>query len=268
MKTLRTIILFVFLAQILFAARIDTLQVFSTSMQKEIKALVVSPQAAGDSALLPVVYLLHGYSGHFSDWAKHMDLGTLADRYHLFLVCPEGAYNSWYFDSPVDKNFQYETHIIKELLPYVQQRYTVQKNRNGRAITGLSMGGHGALYLAIRHSDLFAAVGSMSGVVDLLYSTKRWEIAKKLGSYEGYPQRWESRSVTNMVDRIASADVKLFLDCGVDDPFIGINRTFHQKLLKAKVAHTYIERPGGHSWSYWTNALEYHLLFFSRQLKW
>ncbi len=267
MKFLRTTILTVLFAQVLTAAQVDTLHVYSPSMHKEIKALIVVPETAG-TALLPVVYLLHGYSGHFSDWAKHMDLGELADRYHLFVVCPEGDYNSWYFDSPLEKGSQYETHIIKELLPFVQQHFNVQKVRTGRAITGLSMGGHGALYLAIRHPDLFGAVGSMSGVVDLLYSTKRWEIAKKIGSYEQYPQRWETRSVTTMADSFTSARLKILLDCGVDDPFSAINRVFHQKLLKANVAHTYIERPGGHSWDYWTNALEYHLLFFTKQLKW
>ncbi len=268
MKFIRTTILVISFIQILIAARVDTLHVYSPSMQKEIKALIVVPDAAVGTSLLPVVYLLHGYSGHFSDWAKHMDLGKLADRYHLFLVCPEGDYNSWYFDSPLEKGSQYETHIIKELLPFVQQHFNVQKKRGGRAITGLSMGGHGALYLAIRHPDLFGSVGSMSGVVDLLYSTKRWEIAKKIGDYEQYPKRWEARSVTNMVDSLTSVHLKILVDCGVDDPFSVINRIFHQKLLNANVAHTYIERPGGHSWEYWTNALEYHLLFFTKQLNW
>ncbi len=269
MKHIRTSILFLILfAQLLIAAHTDTLRVYSQSMQKEIKALIVVPESMPGKAALPVVYLLHGYSGHFSDWAKHMDLGKLADHYHLFLVCPEGDYNSWYFDSPIQKDSQYETHIIKELLPYVEARYRVRRQKEGRAITGLSMGGHGALYLAIRHPDRFGAVGSMSGVVDLLYSTKRWEIAKKLGSYTQYPKRWETHSVTNMVDALKAGQLKVLIDCGVDDPFSAINRVFHQKLLKANVAHTYIERPGGHSWEYWTNALEYHLLFFAKQLKW
>jgi len=266
MKFIRTTVLIVLFAQFLIAAQVDTLHVYSKSMHKEIKALMVVPDVSADNDPLPVVYLLHGYSGHFSDWAGHMDLGVLADRYRLFLVCPEGDYNSWYFDSPEEKDSQYETHIIKELLPYVEQHFNVLKIRTGRAITGLSMGGHGALYLAIRHPKMFVAVGSMSGVVDLQYSTKRWEIAKKLGSFDQYPRRWIQNSIINMTKQLKESGLQVLLDCGVSDPFIKINRNLHQKMINASIPHTYIERPGGHSWEYWTNALEYHLLFFKHYL--
>ncbi len=262
---IRKTVLILFVAILtLRAAQTDTLHIFSKSMQKEINALIIIPDAAAAGNPLPAVYLLHGYSGGYLDWSRHMNLEQLADRFRVFIICPEGAYNSWYLDSPLQKDSQYETHIIKEVIPYVDQHFPVRAKKEGRAITGLSMGGHGALYLAIRHPGLFAAAGSMSGVVDLGYSTKRWEIAQKIGAYEKYPRRWEGNSVINMTEQMRKANLGWLLDCGTDDPFIGINRTLHKKMLDKKIAHTYIERPGGHSWHYWTNAVSYHLMFFKK----
>ena len=77
---------------------------------------------------------------------------------------------SWYWNSPVDPKSQYETFISDELIKAIDSKYKTIKNRTGRAITGLSMGGHGALYLAIKHQDVFGAAGSMSGGVDIGHS--------------------------------------------------------------------------------------------------
>ena len=134
-----------------------------------------------------------------------------------------------------------------------------------KAITGLSMGGHGALYLAARHPDKYFAAGSMSGGVDLTYSTKSWEIAEKIGPYEEYSQRWHENSIVNMIEMIKNANLALMIDCGVDDFFIEVNRTLHHRLILAKVGHDYIERPGKHSWDYWVRVLPYHLFFFQEQ---
>ncbi len=258
----KTILILFIAALTVYAAKTDTLHIFSKSMQKNLNALIVIPDAASAEHPLPAVYLLHGYSGGYLDWSKHMDLEALSEQFQVFIVCPEGSYNSWYLDSPLQKDSQYETHIIKEVIPYVNHHFAVIDLKEGRAISGLSMGGHGALYLAIRHPDLFSAAGSMSGVVDLEYSTKRWEIAQKIGTYKRYPRRWEENSIVNMLRQMKEANLAWLLDCGVDDPFIGINRALHKKMLKTKISHTYIERPGGHSWLYWTNAVKYHLMFF------
>ena len=249
--------------QITAWAAVDTVKIFSPSMNKVKKAIVVVPVwSVSDSSLYPAVFLLHGYSGSYRDWPQKVNLQSLADAYHLILVCPDGGYNSWYLDSPLDSSSQYETHIIQEVLPFIAKRYPLDTGR--RAITGLSMGGHGALYLAARHPRLFVAAASMSGAVDLTWSTRRWEIAEKLGSYASCARRWRKNSVINMTEALKNANLFLLLDCGVDDIFIDINRELHKKMLVEKIDHEYSERPGGHSWNYWKNALEYHLLFFKK----
>lgn len=258
----KPIILLILLAQILLAAKTDTLSIFSNQMQKKLQAIVVIPDRASTDNRLPAVYLLHGYSGNFGDWSRHMDLEILADQYGMFLICPEGGYSGWYLDSPLQADSQYESHIIKEVIPAVEQEYPVLPIKSARAITGLSMGGHGALYLASAYPWLFGAAGSMSGAVDLRYSTKSWELDRILGTYEANPENWNKYSVTERIDELKHAQCELLIDCGVEDMFIGINRQLHRKLLEAGIKHSYIERPGGHSWDYWTNALAYHLLFF------
>lgn len=251
------------LIPVLWAGQVETVRVMSPAMRKTLPAIVVTPENYGqDNNRFPVVYLLHGYSGNYRDWSKKADLGAASDRYGILIVCPEGGYNSWYLDSPVDSSSQYESWIVNDLRPWIDRQYSTLADKRYRAITGLSMGGQGALYLAIRHPDLFGAAGSMSGGVDLRFSTKRWEISEKLGSYEEFPERWAANSVVGMVDQIQPDSLALFIDCGVNDFFIEVNRTLHRELLDREIPHEYIERPGGHSWAYWTHALDYHLLFF------
>lgn len=249
----------------LFGGSVDTVRIASSDMDTTLKAVVVVPDGYSDTQTTwPVVYVLHGYSGNYSNWSRKMDLRPVSDQYGCILVCPDGGKNSWYLDSPVDNDSRYESYLISDVIPWVDRMYRTIDDREGRAITGLSMGGQGALYLALRHPDMFIATGSMSGGIDLTVSTKRWEIADKLGSYKQYPTRWEENSVMNMAELFQGSGLHILIDCGVNDIFIDANRTLHQRLLKNKVAHTYIERTGGHTWSYWINALEYHCLFFQK----
>ncbi|WP_432327028.1 alpha/beta hydrolase [Mucilaginibacter sp. P25] len=90
----------------------------------------------------------------------------LADQYNIIIVMPEGEIFSYYVDSPIDPNSKFETYIIKEVIPFIDSKYRTVNDKKGRLITGLSMGGFGALYLSTRHPELFAAAGSMSGALD------------------------------------------------------------------------------------------------------
>lgn len=246
------------------AATIDTVLVHSQVMNQDIPTIIITPEGyRQNGSPYPTVYLLHGYSGNYSDWtAKAENVIMLADQHDVIVVCPDGNYNSWYIDSPIDPASQYETHIAREVVNYVDTRYHTIKDKGGRAITGLSMGGHGALLLAIRHQDTFGAAGSMSGGVNLTYDTDAWEIRLKIGKYEQNPLRWDSLSIVNMADMIEPGTLPMIIDCGVDDFFIGINRELHQILLQKQIPHDYIERPGSHNWTYWDNAVRYQFLFF------
>ena len=247
-------------------ATVDTLALQSPKMNKTVKSVVITPDNNTPEKRYPVLYLLHGHSDLYDGWIKKVaNIKELANQYQTIIVCPDGGFSSWYMDSPIDPGYQYETYIINELIPAIDSRYKTLKQRESRAITGLSMGGHGALYLAIRHRDLFANAGSMSGGVDLTFSVTSWDIAKKLGPYEGNEELWHKNSVITIARQLKNRELNLTIECGTEDFFIGINRMLHTLLTERKIAHDYTERPGGHNWNYWANAIKYQMLYFSTQ---
>ncbi|MBL0737022.1 esterase family protein [Flavobacterium sp. GN10] len=261
-----------------YAAKVDTLQVASTAMGKTYKAAVVLPNSyAKSKTAFPVMYLLHGAYGHFSDWLKNTPnkklVHNLADQYNMIIVMPEGETFSFYIDSPVNKESQFETFITQEVIQKIDKTYRTIASKNGRVITGLSMGGHGALYLSARHPDLFCAAGSMSGAVDMSTMLNRdssAQIVKLMqpvfGDKSGNTELYEQNSVLRMADKIKSNKLPLIIDCGVDDFLIEPNRELHRRLVYNKVDHDYTERPGAHTWDYWENSLPYHVLFFNKIL--
>lgn len=239
------------------------LAVRSDAMNKNIPVTVLLPDTYIEADSLPTVYLLHGYGDNYKAWADKGQAGPLADRHGVIIVIPDGGTDSWYFDSPVDPSYRYETFVTRELIPYIDRHYKSAADRTMRAITGLSMGGHGALYLAIRHQDLFAAAGSMSGGVDIRPFPDNWGIPDRLGKIDEHPENWERNTVINMTDQLAPDSLKIIFDCGTDDFFYGVNCALHEKLLKAGIPHDYYQRPGSHNWDYWSNAVQYQMLFFS-----
>ena len=248
------------------AAQIDTIQVYSSVMKKDISSCVITPANYQKSTTnYPVIYLLHGYGGNYATWIKNFaDIMKQVDQYNFIAIGVDGNYSSWYFDSPIDPTFKYESYIIRELIPFIDQTYKTIANPDGRAITGLSMGGHGALYLSFKHQEVFGAAGSMSGGVDIRPFSEKWDLKKRLGSIDDFAENWEKNTVTNMLDLIRNHKLKLIIDCGVDDFFIEVNRNLHQKMVALKIDHDYIERPGAHNDEYWSNSLQFQFLFFSK----
>jgi len=247
-----------------FASQVDTLTTFSAAMKKNIKAVVVLPEGYTESKTYPTVYLLHGAGDNFSGWVNKVPLiKKYADQFQLIIVCPDGNVTSWYFDSPEDPAWKYETYVSTELVNIIDKKYKTIKDRKGRAITGLSMGGHGALYLAFKHQDTFGAAGSMSGGVDIRPFPLNWDIAKRLGPEETYPERWEQNSVINLIHLLTPNRLAINIDCGRDDFFYEVNMKLHEKLQYNNVPHDFTIRPGAHNWEYWTNAIGFQLLFFS-----
>ena len=160
---------------------------------------------------------------------------------------------------------------IKKLFPntYGMPIVTFEKSNEskGRAITGLSMGGHGGLWTAIRHKDTFGACGSTSGGVDIRPFPKNWDMAKRLGDYESNKEIWDTHTVINQIDKIQNGDLAIIFDCGEADFFIQVNKDLHNRLLEKKIDHDFITRPGGHTGEYWNNAIDYQILFFDKFFK-
>ncbi len=246
------------------AAKIETVMVESPSMKKDVEVVYVLPDKALDGYACPVVYLLHGHGDSAPKWINEKpELAQIADSKGIIFVCPDGS-TSWYWDSPVDPSFRYETFVSSELVEYTDSHYATLPRREARAITGNSMGGHGALWLSIRHQDVFGVAGCLSGGVDIRPFPENWNMKKRLGDRDSNPEVWDAHTVINQLDKLQNGGLDIMISCGLDDFFFGVNEALHGELVKRGIDHDYIVGPGGHSWDYWCNALEYQILFFER----
>lgn len=270
MKKILLYILLACLPGYLLAADVDTIQIYSRSMQKSIPAVVVTPDGYSSQPMqrYPVVYLLHGAGGSYSNWiTKVPAIRALADQYQAIIVCPDGASTSWYFDSPIDSGFRYETHVAKEVPDHMDSAYRTINDRRGRAITGLSMGGHGALFIAFRHADRFSIAGSMSGALHVSVIRRGYNVEKRLGDTVVNAAYWRDWSVLNVIGQYPKDSLSILIDCGTEDRVIPMNRAVHEKMLKLKIPHEYLERPGEHNWPYWENAIQYQMMYINQQFR-
>ncbi len=249
----------------LCAQQVDTVTIHS-KMGHDLKNVVILPKSyAEGNTRYPVVYLLHGCGGNYASWITiKPELPQLASQYNLIIVCPDGLINSWYWNSPLNKDMQFEDYISDEVIRYTDSHYRTIADRSARAISGLSMGGHGAMWNAIRHRNVFGAVGSTSGGLDIRPFPTNWKMQNQLGEFASNKKRWDEHTVINLIPSLKDGDLAIIIDCGVDDFFLEVNRRAHQSLLDHNIKHDYIERPGAHNNAYWNNSIDYQLLFFHK----
>ena len=243
---------------------IETIQFQSKLVSATLPYSVILPPdyRAASATRYPVLYLLHGFGGHHSDWATRTNVADYAAQYRMIVVMPEGN-NGWYTDSASVPAGKYESYILKELIPDVQKRYRTIEARYGRAIAGLSMGGYGALKFGLKSPDTFAFVGSISGALAAANWTE--DDLKNLKSIRDSvfgvfgPMGSEARKANDIYEitrglsaaRIAALPY-IYLDCGTEDLLGGLNnQQFAALLREKKIPHEYRELPGEHNWAYW-----------------
>lgn len=265
MKSLFALVLTISISLSSYAASVDTISVESPSMKRGIKCVVITPSTSlqNKDKKFPTTYLLHGYGGWYANWIIRVpELKEQADQYQMIIVCPDGK-NNWYLDSPVNDSIKFETFVGAELPAFIDAHYPTINNRKARAITGLSMGGHGGLFLGFRHAETFGACGSMSGAADIRPFKKNWELASIVGDTVNHLDHWDKYSVINVVENKPTDALAIIIDCGTEDFFYEVNKQLHEKLLSLKIKHDFIIRPGKHEWAYWKNSIRYQLLFFA-----
>ena len=247
----------------------DTVTIPTKNLREPGKAIVILPEQAcqpNNTTRFPTVYLLHGYSDNYTSIAKEIPaLQDYANRMGLIFVMPDGR-NLWYWDSISPKGQNMESFITNDLIPYIDTKYPTLAQRSSRAISGISMGGHGALWIGLRHPDLFKAAGSMSGGVDIRPFADQWEMKELLGTIEDNPKAWDEHTVMTLADTISPGQIDIIFDAGTEDFVNQVNADLHKKLVERKIPHEYISRPGEHSWDYWRNSIKYQLLFFNDRL--
>jgi len=239
---------------------------FSALLAKEKMFYIYLPDSINSGRTYPVLYLLHGVGGDYGDWLEASHVREQALQHEMIIVLPDGGGFGWYLDSPMDSTSLYESYLVVELIPLVESRFPVASGPAAHAISGLSMGGHGAVALALKHPDLFGAASSLSGILDLTLHAgmgDAWRLDSVLGSYQQFPEQWRRYSCSDLVLRSAASPA-LFIDCGREDAFaLADNRQFTRLLDSLSIPHRYEENPGEHTWTYWDERLGEHLQFFT-----
>jgi S-formylglutathione hydrolase FrmB len=247
-----------------FGQRLVHGQVYSAKMNKKIPVVIITPNII-EGKSYKSVYILHGYSGNSERTHQHdiPDLAVKSELYQTIYILPDGNFNSWYVDSSIDTGSQYQTFIGDELVRYVDSHYPVLANRESRGILGWSMGGYGAINIGVTYSKTFSLVGSSCGALDFARFGEAYhgyQVDKVLGPYQ---QLDKSYLTSSRIEKMKTADQHYILDCGIDDEqMIGMNRDFHDQLIKANVDHIYQESEGKHDTAYWSRSLSHQLALF------
>jgi len=225
----------------------------------------------------PVLYLLHGLTGHYSDWVSRTNVADYSSAYRIIVVTPEGN-DGWYTDSESVATDKYESYILKELIPDVQQRYRTIEARYGRAVAGLSMGGYGALKFGFKTPSTFVFAASMSGAVAVTRlsekdaGAERWAMALKLFG----PPDSETRKANDLfqiINQLSAARISslpfFYFDCGTEDSatISPYNRELAQLMSEKKIPHEYRELPGDHSWGYWDRQVQEVLKIAAQKMR-
>jgi len=238
----------------------------ANALNKMTSAMAILPE--GKPGPFPVFYLLHGLSDDHSVWVRRTSIERYVEGLPLIVVMPDGG-RSFYTDAINKPRAAYETHFVRDLIGFVDATFQTVPKRGGRVIGGLSMGGYGAMKLALKHPDLFCAAVSHSGAAGFaskpIQGDAEWvrEWVPVFGENpQGGPE--DVFALAERADRTTLPALRI--DCGVDDFLIEDNRRFHRHLESLGISHEYAEFPGGHSWGYWDLHVQEAVGFFKRVL--
>lgn len=236
---------------------------FSPTLEKQVASYVLLPDK-GDGPF-PVLYLLHGLSDDHTIWHRRTRIEHYVRNLPLIIVMPDG-FRNFYTNNHAGR--RYADYVARDVVGFVERAFPARRSRDARCIGGLSMGGYGALRLALGYPDLFCSAHSHSGAV----------LAGRQPTREGIPE-WTQvfgpspagtdHDLIHLAERCKRGGTlpHLLLDCGTDDFLYQDNVTFHRELTKLGVPHTYCQHPGSHDWDYWDLHVREALAFHCRNLQ-
>jgi putative tributyrin esterase len=280
--------------------RTDTLWAQSLGIRKALTVYLPPSYARSPSRRYPVLFYLHGYTGNERNWVEQgaltrtLDSLVAAGKPEAIVVMPDGD-DGWYttWNQLIDASVcradtvrrepaatycvpwpHYDDYLANDIVKHVDARYRTRPERASRGIAGLSMGGYGAISLALAYPHVFGAAASHSGVLSPRFvgpkpfaAPARYAMnAEELRSSSGSLYRamlpafgrdtigWVARDPGRMAARLKLRNVALpalLFDCGTEDQFIDQNRDLHATLSRLGVPHRFVEWPGRHDWAYW-----------------
>ena len=280
MKTtyFKIILIFSFsLSKAQYGTVMDDLALNSKILKSERKfAVYLPPDYENSRRSYPVLYLLHGYTDDHTGWVQFGEVLHIADKAiisgeatSMIIVMPDANSGLPGYTNSISGNWNYEDFFFEEFIPHVEERFRIKKEKQFRAVSGLSMGGGGSFLYALHRPDLFSSAAPLSAWM----GPKNLEEMKQFAERENIKfdkKNLEDFLNTNnplrIIDQMDTKDintVRWYIDCGDDDFLYEGNSHMHIKMRDKKVNHEFRIRDGGHSWTYWRTALPNVLSFIS-----
>ena len=248
---------------------LENREINSSLLGKRVKYSVYLPEDYEISQKnYPVVYLLHGMGQNSSSWVQEGEIKRNADRAiengtipPMILIMPD-AERTWYINSS-DGKVLYEDFFIKELIPEVEKTFRIRPERKYRGIAGLSMGGYGTFYYALKYPEMFSAAAPLSAAIrsdSTILKMTNEEYDGRFGKVFGLGLTGTNRLTPfyyahsllytiKMKPASELAKVRYWIDCGDDDGLSEGNCLAHILLAGKKVPHEFRIRDGAHNWT-------------------
>jgi S-formylglutathione hydrolase FrmB len=289
MRKLLLIIILILTASCFAASRVDCGKVPSRYVGSDVSYCALLPPSfdANKTKTFPILYLLHGLGDNEQSlintgiWNMVEELqsqGRIGD----FVIVTPRAGRSFYINAKASnansaaKNAvtRYEDFFVKEFIPQIEKKYHSGGSRSRRAISGISMGGFGALRTAFKYPQMFTAVAAHSAALieKMPRGAENTPVGMILGSVFGSPfdpAYWESQSPFAFAKTANLSGLKIYFDCGDQDSY-GFDtgaRALDALLTRRKVTHEFHIYPGSHDWQYFAEHLPASLEFVSKQFK-
>lgn len=276
----------------------QTVSFFSPAVGRQMKFdIVLPPDYAESGERYPVLYLLHGYMQNYTVWGRNLGAAFYAHNFADLIVVMPDAGNSWYINYASNEGNQrnnWEDHVVRDVIGYVDANFRTVARREGRAIAGLSMGGYGAIMLGLRHPDMFISMGSTSGALaharDRATAIAEGRPAPVARSIEDSPEMARADAFISQIidipgfsgqdernpkgtdfETVAQAQAydpfhiiydvpkrqlpHIYLDSGIDDGLINAALEFMQILLLNDLPFNYMQTQGRHNSEYWRRSI-------------
>lgn len=229
----------------------------------------------------PVIYLLHGYTDDETSWIQFgeidriMDEGIRSGEYSPSIIIMPDAKLSWYCNNLENRDF-WRDMFINEFIPTIEKKFRIKSKKEFRAIVGISMGGFGALSIALNYPDIFSACVPLSAALftdeeiinmsEVDYSRFQNFCGKDIKGKNRINLKWKEINPFNLIEKIPvqkANSIRFYFDCGDKDNLIKGNMFMHLKMQELKIGHEFRVRNGTHGWIYWRSSMPEVLKFIS-----